>query len=177
MKAIWLCNVPIPPISQWLGEEVVPFGGWLVGAAQAFMTDRQNSLVYIYPALSECREGEIGNLHFYSFRNTGRKGKDRANLYKYFQEILSRERGDILHIWGTEYHYSYTFMQAAKSLNYKERVVISIQGLISVYARHYSQKIEPRILYRRTLRDIVKNDSIMKAKRDLERRGDRKSVV
>jgi glycosyltransferase involved in cell wall biosynthesis len=171
MKAIWLCNVPIPPISQWLGEEVVPFGGWLVGAAQAFMTDRQNSLVYIYPALSECREGEIGNLHFYSFRNTGRKGKDRANLYKYFQEILSRERGDILHIWGTEYHYSYTFMQAAKSLNYKERVVISIQGLISVYARHYSQKIEPRILYRRTLRDIVKNDSIMKAKRDLERRG------
>jgi len=173
MKALWLCNVPISKISSYMSSEGKhPFGGWLEGASDAFLSDNNNSLIILFPWRSDvpiC--GSIDNLRFYSFNYANNSKTKIEKLTNSFKEIISKEEPDIIHIWGTEYPYSYYLMQSVKSFGLEKRVVIWIQGLVSICALHYVEGLNWKILHLRSLRDIIKNDSLIQQQKRLAERG------
>lgn len=74
------------------------------------------------------------------------------NVYKEFNP-------DIVHIHGTENRYPYDFLVACP----EAKVVVSIQGLVSVCANYYYAGIKKMDLLRSiTIRDIVRNDNLFK---------------
>ena len=79
---------------------------------------------------------------------------------------------DVIHIWGTEYGHCLAMVNAAEKAGMAERVVISIQGLCGVCARHYCEGLPERVCRRSTLRDLLRWDNIRQQQRKFQRRGE-----
>lgn len=77
-----------------------------------------------------------------------------------FRQALRDFQPDVIHIWGTEYAHSLAMMNAAKAEGLQEKCVISIQGLVSVYARHFAEGLPRRLRRQYTLRDLLRWDNI-----------------
>ena len=61
-------------------------------------------------------------------------------------------------------------VEACEKLNILDKVVISIQGLVSEYAYHYFAYLPSKIVNRYTLRDLIKGN-IRKGRKIFEKRG------
>lgn len=99
-----------------------------------------------------------------------------AHIYtKDLESLFARELTDfcpdIVHIWGTEYGHTLAMVNAAEKTGYLDKVVVSIQGLCSVIARHYAEGIPYSVQYGNTLRDFIKRNSILDQRRKFARRG------
>ena len=93
-------------------------------------------LCYPLYTQSTILEGGRDNFQFYGFVADGKKLRigiaNPETFIPLFEKILQKEKPDIIHIHGTEFEYAYSMCVAAKKLNLIDRVVISIQGLVSV---------------------------------------------
>lgn len=75
---------------------------------------------------------------------------------------------DVVHIHGTERAHGLAFLRALG----REKVVVSIQGLVSVYERYYFGSIEASELKRHvTPRDILRKDTLFDQRRNMRARG------
>ena len=156
MKILWLCHL-IP------------------GAVKEAATGKKESGLWLDHVLDDLR-GRGVQLHVIckGLESTG--SVDENCTYSGFHEIYGHKyipaheaqfrqtlrdfRPDVIHIWGTEYAHSLAMMNAAKAEGLQEKCVISIQGLVSVYARHFAEGL-PRWLQRQyTLRDLLRWDNI-----------------
>jgi len=81
------------------------------------------------------------------------------DLEKNFASIFSEINPDVLHVIGAEGQPS---LDAVTAFNNPNRTIVSICGIRKLIARHFFDGIPEKIAHRRTLRDIVKNDSLMK---------------
>lgn len=59
---------------------------------------------------------------------------------------------------GSEYPHVYSLCLACNELNYMNKLVISIQGLISVYADKYTLGLPYRVIHSYTFRDLLKGN-------------------
>lgn len=90
-------------------------------------------------------------------------------LENYFKEINIKFSPDLVHIHGSEYPHSLAYIKACGSNN----VVVSIQGLVSIYAKYYLGGIlEKEVRKSRSLRDFIRNDSLINQQRKMKQRGD-----
>jgi hypothetical protein len=68
----------------------------------------------------------------------------------------------LIHVHGTEYPHLYTFLETRTT----EKVVLSIQGLVSVIERYYLGSISALdILRHTTLRDLIRWDTLFLQKK------------
>lgn len=72
---------------------------------------------------------------------------------------------------GTEYGHSLSAVLAAESCGEINKVVISIQGMVSVYAEHTYANLPISVLKSWTIRDIYRMNNPIKAKQTMELRG------
>ena len=176
MKVLWLCNIILPDVMKQFGKEPTPIGGWLTGMLEGILDSVCNvqievcmpcnwidSLViekterYEY-CLFPCSRNDI-----YSFN---------AKTEKHFEQILLQSCPNVIHIWGTEYPYVLSMVNACKKLGQLDRVVINIQGLVSIYAQHYYASLPWNVVYDfMTPRHLVFHDSIAQQKKAFEKRG------
>lgn len=87
------------------------------------------------------------------------KGNTDYNLEycPYWKSIQDEIKPDVVHIHGTEYSHGYAYMKACGN----DSVVISIQGLTSVYSYYYSYGISKKDVYRNlTLKDLIRGTII-----------------
>ena len=78
----------------------------------------------------------------------------------------------VIHIWGSEYNHSYYVTKAATQILSKiECTVLSIQGLVSVYAEHYYDGLPPELIHRRTLKEFFGRRNIAQEKKVMELQG------
>ncbi len=75
-----------------------------------------------------------------------------------------------MHIWGTEGSHSLAMVEACERAGIIDRVVISIQGLVSEYYYHYTAYLPHEIVTRYTLRDLFKGN-LQKGKDVFYKRG------
>ena len=144
MKVIWLTNVATQMVDSIINENKRSFfgGGWLDGLSERLLMDKSFKLVLCYPLYTQKEniEGGKDNFKFYGFAADGkklRKGTAGIETFeKYFEMILRNEHPDVVHIHGTEFEYCYSMCRVAERLGMLDRVVISIQGLVGVYANH-----------------------------------------
>jgi len=168
MKLMWVCNM-------------------MPGAVQERVHGKAGSANWLDHALSDLRKeehairvlcrggGQAGVLDescsFASFKDR-EPWRYLPQVEEFFLRELETWQPDVIHIWGTEYAHTLAMVNAAEKAGVLSRVVISIQGLCSVYAGHYAEGVPHAIQRRYTLRDLLRRDNIACQQRRFAQRGD-----
>ena len=96
---------------------------------------------------------------------------DIETLRKLFGDILHEYQPEIVHVFGTEYPHTMAMLQAGEDLGIINRIVVSIQGMVSVYARHYYAGLPFREVHMCSLRDLIKRANVYWSAKEFEKRG------
>jgi len=170
MNVLWVTNTLFPDLSKELGYKIPTVGGWMYGLANDLLKKRVSlTVVASSPKLEECHKS-INEIEYYIL-----KGKKPLTTYdvvleNLWKKVIQKTNPDIVHIHGVEYAHGLALMRACPNLNY----IISIQGLTSVIARYYTGGIPEKEIRRSiTLRDIIRQDTLLNAKKKFKIRGRR----
>ena len=159
MKILWICNAILPQIAQKLQAPAPLGGGWMAALAKDIVASGNVDMTVCFPHNSFV-QGETDEMKYFGF--------DGENT---IYNIIKKENPDVVHIFGTEYMHSYYAAKAASDLGLSEKTVVNIQGIVSFAAKHYFCGVPTYVKYARSLRDIIKHESINKAKKSFEKRG------
>ncbi len=172
MHILWVCNIKLPEIADYYGEKRRVNYGWLSGIVSSLSDKQRSNLVVCFPhKTKEVLFGKAGGYSFYSFYRDDNWQYD-INTEACFEKIFNEVKPDVIHIFGTEYMHTLAAVNASVKTGYIDRVVISIQGMVSVIAGHYYADLPVWMRYYRTLRDVIRKTSIAKQKKSFKRRGE-----
>ena len=165
MKLLWLCNMAPGAVK---GNKS---SGLWIDSVLSGLQQENVELRILFPGRRK-KQGTIGpKCSFASFKT--------AAPYKYLEEVeafftqeLANFQPDVIHVWGTEYAHTLAMMNAAEMAGLQERVVVHIQGLCSVIARHYAEGIPHGVQNRNTFRDFLRKDNIAQQQKKFARRGE-----
>jgi glycosyltransferase involved in cell wall biosynthesis len=168
MKVLWLCNILPPICSKAFGEKYSISGGWLDLISRDMAKEKDIKFIICCPGSKKKIEKlYVDNVTYFRFYNK----MHISRLYSTFLDILNTYKPDIIHIFGTEYCHTYEMVNAAESLLMIDKVIISIQGLVSVIEKYYLEGIPNCIRYRYTIRDLLKANSLENLRNSYRRRG------
>lgn len=167
MKVLWVCNIIFPDLAQHLGLPIPFGGGWMIGLKNALnILDTNLELCIVCPYSKEklvyYREGKV----LYC-------ATPKDEMKKFFPSIVNDFKPDIVHLHGTEYSYGKALMDACPNLKY----VVSIQGLLSVYAEHYMGYLPLEQVRRKSIRDVIKQGSLIQGQKNFIKGGKREKEV
>lgn len=173
MNVLWLCNVPIPRATNVFSIKGVPTGGWLISVADEIekMDDVNLSIMFINNVISKginCKQDK--GISFIGVNWDNDTDLEKINIMK---EVIKKIDPDVIHIWGTEGEHSYYMSVAAKELGISSKVVVSIQGLVSMYTYHYMNGLPWSTQCIPTFRDIIRKDTLLKQKNTFYKNGGR----
>ncbi|MCR4896386.1 MAG: glycosyltransferase family 4 protein [Lachnospiraceae bacterium] len=188
MKVLWICNLILPEIARELNLPSLPKEGWVEGLLHGLMEQEnppEMSLAFPVPKGMKKKgkasvaekllpvRGQIpmgnGKVSYFGFReNTARPETYSFRLEKEMKALLEIARPDVIHCFGTEYPHT---LAVARALQLPRRLLISIQGPISVYAMHYMAHLPERVRDNATLRDLLKGDSLIRQQQKFYMRG------
>lgn len=164
MKILWLTNMRLPIIDEILGKKANFFGGgWLSGLLDQ-MISTSNDIVLCYPEFENKSivSGSKDKVSFYGVPIDAKKNRlgtcSVALMQGEFYRIIKTEKPDIVHIHGTEFQFAYAMAAAAKEAGMIDRVVVSIQGMTSVYAHHFFGNLPRNYTPARTLKEWIIKD-------------------
>ncbi len=160
MRILWLVNVPLPEASRLLGKRPTAHGGWLVGLSNVLTLNVDIDLHVAFPlndpADPTTLKGE--KITYYPFKPFKIDDIKRIQNDRYFRELLVSLKPDLVHIHGTEFPHTLAMVDACNEIGVKH--VLSIQGLLHILAKHIYSNLPPRVIYGKTLKDILRFDSI-----------------
>lgn len=184
MKVLWLCNMMLPMIAEQFGFKASNKEGWLSGLADVMLSHQAQNGIELYiafPAPDGFMRKNI-NLAIHDLTISGCAlrcygfKEDTLNAHIYdeklediMESILNDARPDMIHCFGTEY--PHTLAMCRKVLD-KSRILITIQGLCSVYANVFEADLPWDAVVKVTLRDFLKKDSIPEQKAKYISRGE-----
>ncbi len=174
MKVLWITNVALPIIYEDMGKKVSYGGGWLVSLANDIISQNVADLAVAFPidCNEEQKKGMCKKITYYAFPcNKGETKKKQENVVKSIKRILMEFDPDIVHIWGTEYVHSYYAAVACEELGIINRVVVSIQGLVSVYADYYFAGIPEKEYRFPTVKELARRTGLKREYQAFRERG------
>lgn len=173
MKIMWVVNIRLPIISRKRNEKNTSnIGGWLDRISEGLLIG--NELMVCYP-FSHAEDGIIDNLHYKGMPYDAKKMRlgsldDRTGVLE-ARSIMEKFRPDIIHIHGTEFQYHWFFAEAAKEIGLQNRLIVSIQGLVGVYALHQKVNLPYSVVHSCTLRELIGKKNISSGIKQYYRRG------
>lgn len=166
MKILWITNNPFPDVFEELNIQGSVNEGWIHSSATSLLSITENlvlSVVSFYKGNVIKRIAKNGIVHFLIPRNGVHS--DHIDEFKLIYDLVLP---DVVHFQGTEYPHVLSFLKICNS----EKVVISIQGLVSVIEKFYFGGISQiKLLSKITLRDIIRIDTLFSQKRNMRQRG------
>ncbi len=169
MKILWLCNIRLPHISEYLKLSASPLGGWLTGMSNALISEKFADFVMLFPNGETSISGDTGKMKFYGF--------SKSDIGNQFEEILKNEKPDIIHIFGTEFAHTLDMVNACEKLNLLDSTIINIQGLVSIYEDHYYADLPNNAINAYTFRDFIRRDNIKQQAKKFGLRGQKEVVA
>lgn len=174
MKILWLCNIILPKIAKDLSKPASNSGGWLVGLSEELLRREEIQLYITFPIIGEttAKEGSVDSLSYFGFpveRNSFTSYD--AKHEQYFASVIDRVKPDIIHVFGTELPSSLAMVNACRKAGCISRLVIHIQGLASVYAKHFYAGLPEKVVKRYTLFDFILQNNIKQQKMRFGKRG------
>ena len=170
MKILWITNTLFPAVCRKLNLPEPVIGGWMYSAAEAllnFNNEIELGIASLYRGES-LQWLEIGGITYFLIPQQGNNTEEATYLHPYWKQIKDQFAPDVVHIHGSEYPHGLAYVDACTS----ENVVLSIQGLVSVYERYYLGGISEKEINKNiTMRDLIRNDSIFKQRRRMQQRG------
>lgn len=180
MKVMWLCNTPLPEMYDIMHiRSKGTKEGWLVGISNELRRQKEIEFYYVFPQDNAHRtiKATRDNISFLGYYSYGKRNAvyitDKRNENR-LKKIIAQINPDIIHIFGTEIHHT---IECINALSNRQNVVVSIQGLVSEYMKHYCDGIPLRNVLDIEFNDL-EWDSILKGKYQFFRRGinERKSL-
>jgi len=178
MRVLWLCNIMLPAIAEKLHLESSVKEGWLTGLLSQIIAQGEQAGIQLgiaFPAnenLAEYHDVFVWNkvpVSCYGFyENTNTPEIYQPHLERRFDDILRDFKPDVVHVFGTEYPHTLAMARAIKE---QKRLLIGMQGLISIYGDEYFAGLPKHVVSRRTFRDIVRKDSLAQQKNKFIKRG------
>ncbi len=173
MKVLWVSNFILPSIARQrqLGA-VYSVGGWMVGMWESMQHRPDLDLAICFPLydVQDMVKGEIDGATYYGFAQTRPVYLTYdETVEKQLRKIMDDYQPDIVHIFGTEYMHC---LAAVRAFNRPERTLIGIQGMVSVYAKHFMAGVPQWVQRGVTFRDIVKRDSLKRQRANFEKRAE-----
>lgn len=166
MDIIWITNFPLPVVQEALGLERNPKEGWLVQLSKAIGHNENINLVVLSPSNDIDKEDDriIDGIRYITYPVSYIKKR----IASFFQEVKKSITPDIIHIQGSENAYGAEWVNACGA----EHVVVSIQGMPSVYERYFKAGISDSVWWRfTTLGDIIKFGNIISLHSNMVKRG------
>jgi glycosyltransferase involved in cell wall biosynthesis len=173
VNVLWVTNVALPEASSLMGKEPSAFGGWLVNASSALAMTEGINLSVAFPDQhsTDTRSFRGKLIAYYQFRPLSAAEPRYASMTPRLAGILDVVEPDIVHIFGTEYDHALAMAELCIARG--QKFVLSIQGLVSVCARHYVTGLPLRIQFRFTPRDLLRWDNVRLQARKFAERGKR----
>lgn len=170
MKVLWITNIMMPPLCESLSIKTPVGGGWMYSSAKKLVEENASlnlAIATVYPG-SQWIVKEIEKIRYYVLPLNSKKNIEyNKHLETYWKKVYEEFRPDLTHVHGTEFPYGLAYVNALSF----SKIVVSIQGLVSVCARYYNDGIRFReILKNITLRDLIKGN-LWQAQRSFYRRG------
>lgn len=175
MRILWVTNVKLPIIYNLQGKEnKTNVGGWLDRISQGILNDSENTLLVCYP-FQHNEAGSNKNLLYQGIAFNQVKMRcgllKKSNYDSIIRKTIVDFKPDIIHIHGTEFQYAWFFTEILKELDLIERVIISIQGLVSVYAKHFLLRLPTLIQQAHTIQELVAHSNIKASYKNFILRG------
>jgi len=169
MRVLWVTNTIFPDFAKSIGGNFPVVGGWMFGLANDLSAAGIELFVATSKQNCEEQQTELNSITYSLFRRVKPSTDYDQSINVSWKNLVQEINPDIVHIHGTEYAHGLSLIKACPHLKY----VISIQGLISVYARYYAGSITiEEIKKSSTLRDLMKKDGIIRSKKKFHKRGE-----
>lgn len=172
MKVLWIVNLLFPEVCKKRGFPEPVVGGWLYSYKQVivdYCSDIELHVVSPYEG-SAFLEDKVDNISFYAFP----KSVSDDELGRIFVNLKNKISPDVVHIHGSEYKHSCLYVKYCGGDN----VVLSIQGMIGVYANYLFSGLDRKRLKKAfSIRDFLKKERITDLYRDFVRRGKYESFL
>lgn len=169
MKLLWLCNMAPGMVQEKMGGK--SGSGLWMDHVLADLSGEDITLHILFRGEQAVRGAVSERITYCSFMEP-KPYVYLPELETLFYEELDRFAPDIIHIWGTEYGHTLAMMRGAERAGMKNRAVISIQGLCSVCAVHYTEGLPASVLKRTTFRDFLRQDNILQQRKKFALRGE-----
>lgn len=170
MKILWITNILFPVPCEKLNIKAPVTGGWMYASAKFLQKTDDNielAVATVYKG-AELKKLEIDGITYFLLPLKGNNAKCHKSLEPLWQEVVSDFKPDLAHLHGTELAHGLAFLKACADI----KVVISIQGLVSVYSRYYYSGISKRNIFKNiTFRDIVRLDNLFQQRKKFYKRG------
>ena len=180
MRVLWVCNIMLPVVAEHLQLEVSNKEGWLTGLSTTILRHQKENGIELgvcFPVEENLAELEQVlqvpgiNARIYAFgfyEDIHRAEVYEEKMEKRLEEIIRKFSPDVLHCFGTEYPHT---LAAVRAFDTRERTLIGIQGLCSIYARHFRADLPDDVWKRITFRDRVKQDDLRRQYEKYVQRG------
>lgn len=164
MRLLWITNIKVE-----CGDNPSFRGGWMTSALNYLLDNTDYEIIIAYP--NGKNNFDNYSIKYVSFFYDLSRTKYDENLYNQFLNIYTEYKPDIIHIWGTEYLHTYAAVKAAKKIQLIHKLVVHIQGLVSVYSKHYALGIPEKYQKAKTLLDIISGSSLKNQIKIFHKRG------
>lgn len=170
MRILWITNIIFPSVCKELGLNEPVMGGWMYSSAyRLYQVDANIKLAVatVYNG-TELKTYLIDNITYYLLPLRGKNIEYHKRLEELWKQVVADFKPDIAHLHGTEYAHGLAFIKACPEV----KIVVSIQGLVSVYSKYYYAGLSKSdILKSITFRDLVKFDTVFQQKNEFRKRG------
>lgn len=180
MRILWVCNIMPPIIAKKLHMESSIKEGWISGLLAQMLDEAKEKNLHLAIAFPTAEAME--NLHdvyifngvsiecFGFYEDLEHPENYDFDLEDRFDAIYNMYQPDIVHIFGSEYGHSVAAVRAARN---KDRILLGIQGVISVCAKEYMAGLPENIQKKKSFRDCIKKDGLLEQQKKFEKRGER----
>lgn len=171
MKVLWVINSILPEMSAYINGNVYnkasSSNSWVVALLRASCGFVELTIVMFYKG-DKIVIKDFDGYSCIAIPYRGRQDRYNKKNNDYFQQVNDLVNPDVVHVHGTEYPHTLNALEVFGP----DKVVVSIQGLVSVIERYYISDIKfYDILRNLTVRNIIFGDSIWGQKRAFRFRG------
>ena len=169
MRLLWLCNL-VPGVIRQAVTGKAGSGLWMDHVLMDLCRDSLLEIRVLCRGTAPAAGTASKNLSYYIFPEPVMH-RYQAGLEQQFRDQVWAFQPDAIHIWGTEYGHTLAMLRVCQSLGLLNKCAVSIQGLCSVYARHYAEGLPQRVYWSCTPRDLLRLDNIPGQQRKYTLRG------
>lgn len=178
MKILWITNILFPEAKTLISGEanLKASGGWMIGLANSISKhpDIELSIAAVSPLVKTLNISKWENITYYTIPYGKGNIWYNCEYETPWKEVYKQAKPDIVHIHGTEYSHGLAFLKACP----EAKVVVSIQGLTSAIHHFYNKGLTTSQIIRNiSLRDILRNDNLLHAKKVYKKRGEQVEKV
>lgn len=185
---LWVCNIMLPAVARALGQPYSVREGWLTGTLNRLLQEETKGLeLGICFPMGEAETNWNRKLELSDGKGSTKPvfcygfAEDLSHPERYdevmelrFAQILADFQPDLVHLFGTEFPHAYA---CAKVFGRPARTLVSIQGLCGPIARAYMADLPKRVQRDKTLRDVLRKDSLQEQQQKFRMRGEREEKL